>query len=188
MPGRGMKRPPGLVFQSAYIVNDLRAAMKHWHDTNGAGPFYFMENVTMGPDTFSYRGTPSTVNFGVALGNMGNIQLELIQPYDDLPSAYRDTYKSGAEGFHHFGIVAHDYDAAITHYAARGYAISQSGVSNGMRFAYFDARRDSQCMLEVVENVATFRAVIAGLAKATDGWDGHDPYRSFVDLFEGATL
>jgi hypothetical protein len=186
MSGFGMKRPPGLVFQSAYIVNDLRAAMKHWHETTGAGPFYFMENVTMGPDIFSYRGTPSTVNFGVALGNMGNIQLELIQAYDDLPSAYRDSYKRGEEGFHHFGIVAYDYEAAHAHYAAR-YAEAQSGVSNGMRFAYFDARGDSQCMLEIVDDVANIRDVVAGLKKATDGWDGRNPYRPLTDLVSSLT-
>jgi hypothetical protein len=182
-----MRSPPGKVFQSAYIVNDLKASMKQWYETNCAGPFYFMENITMGPDIYSYRGRPSTANFGVALGNMGQFQLELIQPYDDLPSAYRDVYKSGEEGFHHFGIVAHDYEAALAHYAARGYAVSQSGISNGMRFCYFDARHEFQCMLEVVEDAPTYRAVVAGLRKATDGWDGCDPYRPLTDIVSKLT-
>src|SRR5689334_7325468 len=85
-----MPRPLGNVFQSAYIVKDLRASMKHWYETNRAGPFFFMENITMGLEIYSYRGKPGTINIGVAPANMGQFQLELIQPYDDLPSAYRD--------------------------------------------------------------------------------------------------
>jgi hypothetical protein len=177
-----MQLPSGNVFQSAYVVKDLKASMKRWHETHGAGPFFYMENCTMGPDTFSYRGKPGTVNFGVAIGNMGQFQLELIEPYDDLPSAFRDTYKVGEEGFHHFGIVARDYDEAIAHYTGSGYAVSQSGFSNGMRFTYFDTRREFQCMTEIIEDVPTNRRVTACLREATDGWDGRDPYRSLMDI------
>jgi hypothetical protein len=93
-----MQLSPGNVFQSAYVVKDLKASMKQWHETNGAGPFFYMEDCCMGPDTFSYRGSPSSVNFGVAIGHMGQFQLELIEPYDDVPSAFRDTYNVGEQG------------------------------------------------------------------------------------------
>jgi Glyoxalase/Bleomycin resistance protein/Dioxygenase superfamily len=177
-----MQLSPGNVFQSAYVVKDLKASMRRWHEANGAGPFFYMENWCMGPDTFSYRGKPGSVNFGVALGQMGQFQLELIEPYDDLPSAFRDTYKVGEEGFHHFGIVARDYDMAVAHYTTRGFAVAQSGLSNGMRFTYFDTRREFQCMTEIIEDVPTNRQLLSCVREAADGWGGGDPFRPLLDV------
>jgi hypothetical protein len=177
-----MQLSPGDVFQSAYVVKDLKASMRRWYEAHGAGPFFYMENWCMGPDTFSYRGKPSSLNFGVAFGQMGQFQLELIEPYDDLPSAFRDTYKIGEEGFHHFGIVARDYDRAIAHYAKCGHAVAQSGSSNGMRFTYFDTRPEFQCMTEIIEDVPTNRTLLAYVRAAADGWDGRDPFRPLLSV------
>jgi hypothetical protein len=181
-----MKVPAGYFFQSAYIVTDIHAAMRRWHEGNGAGPFYFMENVTLGEDSYRHRGTPSVVNFSMAIGNLGPFQIELIQPLKDEPSAYRDIYKFGEEGFHHLGMNPADYDATIAHYHARGYEIAQDGVSFGMRFCYFDARRDYDCMIEVVERVPVSAKVNAYMAEATNGWDGSNPYRPLMDLINRA--
>src|SRR3546814_14727992 len=42
------------------------------------------------------------------------------------PSVYRDTVAPGATGLHHVAIIAGDFDAALGHYTAQGFAVGRS--------------------------------------------------------------
>jgi hypothetical protein len=172
-----MKVPTSTFFQSAYIVSDLHSAMRRWHETHGAGPCLFSEHVTLGPDCFTYRDTPGSVRFDLALCHFGQFQLELIAPCDDAPSAFRDVYRAGEEGFHHLATIAAAFDTSVAHYKTRGYDVVQSGNAMGVRFCYFDARRDFGCMIEVIDDVPLTRTMSLMMEAATKGWNGEDPYR-----------
>jgi hypothetical protein len=164
-----------LVFQNAFVVNDLKAGMKRWHEVNGAGPFHYTEMVFTAEE-FCYRGRSSPLSFSMAVGYLGNIQIELVQLHDDTPCAFHDVYKRGQEGMHHIGIIADDYDRTFTRYA-RQYDVAQSGTCMGMRFVHFDTRRDFGCMIEIIEShplVHTTRELTLTTAR---GWDGKEPYR-----------
>jgi len=164
-----------LVFQNAFVVSDLMAGMKRWHEIQGAGPFYYAEMVFTAEE-FSYRGKASPLNFGMALGYLGNIQIELVQLHDDTPCAFHDMYKRGQEGMHHIGIIAEDYDKTFARYDKR-YEVAQCGACMGMRFVHFDAREDFGCMVEIIEShplVLTTRELT--LTTSRD-WDGRDPFR-----------
>ena len=69
----------GKVYQNCYVVNDLDAAISHWVNVVGAGPFFVkrrLDNLVI-----DYRGTPSSLNIDFALGQAGPVHIELIQVF-----------------------------------------------------------------------------------------------------------
>ena len=66
----------GVIRQVAYVVEDMDQALKYWIDFLGAGPFYMFEHSQM--DDQKYRGGDSQVDVSLAVGNSGDVQIELI--------------------------------------------------------------------------------------------------------------
>ena len=110
-----MSRVFGPMRQIGVVVRDLDAALRHWTEALGVGPFFVLPNLS--PDGFRYRGEPSAPPLmSIALGNSGDMQVELIQQHDDHPSAYRDFLEAGREGVQHVSawLNPDDYDATRT--------------------------------------------------------------------------
>ncbi|MGE3917357.1 MAG: VOC family protein, partial [Hyphomicrobiaceae bacterium] len=83
----------GEIRQLGYVVRDIEAAMRHWIEVLGVGPWYYVERLPV--RNFLYRGQPSDVHASIALANSGGAQIELIQQRNDAPSMYRDFLASG---------------------------------------------------------------------------------------------
>ena len=125
------------VFQNAWVVPDLEAAIGRWVDQLGVGPFYVMVQDRLTEVT--YRGEPSELSMRVALAQAGPVQVELIEQTSDAPSAYRDSVPAGEMGFHHLCVWTHDIDADAEYFDSLGYPAATLGRS-GARFGYFDTR------------------------------------------------
>ena len=65
-----MSRIFGPVRQNGYIVRDIDAAMKHWVEVMGVGPWYYIDRVQT--DWFRHRGVDSAVEMSIALANSGD--------------------------------------------------------------------------------------------------------------------
>ena len=98
------------LFQHAYVVTDLDAAVRRWSELFGAGPFALRWHHVA--PQFAYRGTPDQADVSYAFGYLGDIQVQLIQQHDDTPSIYRDMYGPDEEGFHHVATLVHDFASA----------------------------------------------------------------------------
>ena len=82
------------VHQNSWVVDDLDAAIHKWIHELGVGPFFVSEYG----DQFSnltYRGQPGELRMRIGVSQAGPVQIELIQPTTDHPSAYRDMYPAG---------------------------------------------------------------------------------------------
>lgn len=165
-------------FQNAWVVADVEAAMRHWVETLGVGPFFVGDYTALLTDT-SYRGQPSPLSMKIAIAQAGSLQIELIEPLGDAPSAYRDMVPAGSEAFHHMAAWTHDWEADQQHYESRGFPLVSFGrlAHNGMRFGYFDTRPALGCMIELFEWHQAGVDGFAGIAEAAVGWDGSDPVR-----------
>jgi hypothetical protein len=65
-----------------YVVTDVEAAMKHWIEVRGAGPWFYAERLPL--TSFSYAGQRhNDIHVSIALANSGEMQLELIQQRSD---------------------------------------------------------------------------------------------------------
>ena len=169
----------GRIIQTAYVVRDVEAAMRHWTGLMGVGPWFYREKVPL--ETFTYGGEPSGLEMSIALGYDGDMQFELIQQRNDAPSVYRDFLEAFGEGQQHLGFRVDDLDAAVEKGMALGYAVTQEGfVANSGPFAYMGAGGHPGVMIELLPMPEVRRRnweIIKGWAR---GWDGSDPVRTEV--------
>ena len=174
-----MQHVNAVLTQNAYIVRDIEASMHQWINTMGVGPFFLLDHIQL--KDVIYRGAPIDLDISAAIAFSGSVQIELIQQFNDGPSAYRDVVPQGQEGFHHMCIYPDDYDKVLAEYEAAGMPLAMAGkvASSDARFCYMDARANLNCMMELVDvPEGGASALWAPLRQATDEWDGKtDPIR-----------
>ena len=130
-----MSRLFGDLRQIGIVVRDIDAAMRHWIDVCGVGPWFYAEKLPV--TAFSYRGDAhDDIHISVALANSGDVQLELIQQRCDAPSMYRDFLAASPEGMQPWCSWPEDYDAKLERALASGYSVGQNGDSARGRFVY----------------------------------------------------
>ena len=102
-----MSRLFGPMRQVGIVVRDIDKAMRHWVEVCGVGPWFYAERLPI--DEFRYRGRRYDIEMSVALANSGDVQLELIQQRNDVPSLYRDFLGAGHEGMQHWSSWPENY-------------------------------------------------------------------------------
>lgn len=162
------------VVQAGFVVNDLDSAVERWF-RRGAGPFRAFRDIDI---SLFYHQQQSSVRLNLALGQCDGVQIELIQPLGDGPSLFAECYPSGypEEAFHHFGMIADDYDRFVEQHASEGRSLVMNGEFSGYRFGFVDTREMLGFMLEAFEKTPSlleFFGEIDGLARQ---WDGANAY------------
>ncbi len=159
--------------QNAYFVNDLDAAIERWHALWNIGPFIVRRHIAL-PDV-RYRGQPSTLDISAAYVQAGDIMVELVTQHDATPSAFREMFAPGEEGFHHVAVVPDDYDGLLAHCAALGFdVVTELRTASGRGAAYIDTRRQLGHMLEVYWPSEGLTKLYRDVAAAAANWDGRD--------------
>ena len=126
------------LFQLAYLVNDLDAAIEKWSGLFGAGPFVVTEHHRT--NTFMYRGTDQEADVSYAFGYLDDMMIQFIVQHDETPSIYRDMYAAGEEGYHHVAYLVHDFEAAYAHLQDLGFEPACRLHADEVDAAYFDTR------------------------------------------------
>ena len=168
----------GEVMQLSFMSRDFDAALRFWTEVVGAGPFFLTERVVA--EELLYRGEPSPIDFRVAIGYWGSLQIELIDQRNDAPSIYREWRDTGREGLHHVCILVDDLDHARAACAAADAPVLQEGRLPGGfgRFLYAEPPGGPDVLLEIMEPSAAMRGAFAHMQDAARQWDGRDPVRS----------
>jgi hypothetical protein len=175
----GFGQPDDGVIQMAYVVADLRAAMEQWSRSLKVGPWFVLEHFS-GLDPV-YRGEPSRAEIALAMSFAGHMNIELIQPMNDAPSVYREVIERRGYGFHHWGVATWDFDAAVARYERAGHTLAcQFAVPSGGRVGYMDTTAVLPGYTELIELGGAFEEVFGRFYRASLGWDGKDPVRSFI--------
>jgi hypothetical protein len=159
--------------QNAYFVNDLDAAIVRWHRLWNIGPFIVRRHIAL-PDV-RYRGRPSTLDISAAYVQAGDIMVELVTQHDATPSAFREMFAPGEEGFHHVAVVPDDYDGLLAHYAELGFdVVTELRTASGRGAAYIDTRSQLGHMLEVYWPSEGLTKLYRDVAAAAANWDGRN--------------
>lgn len=167
--------------QNGMIVEDLDAAVDHWVRNVGAGPFFVLRHVPL--DHFTYRGRPSEPDISIALGNFGDLQIELIEQHNDAPSPYLHFRQHKGVGLHHISGWTQRYDETLTELRDRGFTPDcEGGITGAARFAYFRADAVDGSVVEVSDLGADneFGAIHAMVRQAAVDWDGSEPVRNLM--------
>lgn len=162
--------------QLAWVVPELEGAIADWVRTAGAGPFFVFEELHF--DEGLYRGAPADVQpCRAAIGQHGDMQIELIQPLADEPGIWTDVVPFGRRGFHHTGLYCTDYEGERAAALAGG-EMAFEGLMMGARTCYIDTTPTLGFMTELITANPVAEMVFGQIRQASEGWDGRDPIRS----------
>lgn len=172
-----MSRNFGPIRQNGYVVRDIHAAIDHWVNVHGVGPWFLIEKVQT--DWFRYRGEDSPVDMTIALANSGGLQIELIQQNNDAPSLYRDFLEAGHEGLQHVAYWSTNYQDLYDHSIAQGLKVGHEGQIGGEqgRFCYFETAAHPGSLIEISDISGSKGKTFAHIRRVAQDWDGSDPIR-----------
>jgi hypothetical protein len=165
--------------QLGCVVPDLQVAISEWA-SKGVGPFLTMRKVTLGG--YRYEGRSSKPKLDVAFSQQGDLQIELIQPVNDEPSAYRDFLAAGGNGAHHHGWFCNDYSAEIDAAERAGRAELQRGNWGAAHFIYYHPLGHDEMIGELIEMSDLSRNLFALIRREAEQWDGRRPSRSLLGV------
>lgn len=138
--------------QVAFVVPDIEAAVAAYAELLGMDPAeIYVPPLREGRE---YRGKPlpPEVNLRVAMIELDNITLELIEPIGG-PSVWKDVLdeQGGGPAFHHLAFQVGDGAAAVEQLSDRGFDSVHSQIrANGGHMAYVDARQELGTLIEVL--------------------------------------
>jgi Glyoxalase/Bleomycin resistance protein/Dioxygenase superfamily len=172
-----MSKVFGAVAQNGYVVHDIHAAMDHWINVIGVGPWYYIDRVKT--DCFRHRGEDSAVEMSIAIANSGDLQIELIQQRNDAPSLYKEFLDSAREGLQHLAYWTKDYQALYDRALSLGYKVGHEGQIGGERgrFAYFDTQSHPGTVVEISDISGAKGQFFERVRQAAVDWDGSRPIR-----------
>src|SRR3546814_20458881 len=83
------------------VFEDIELAARRWIELTGAGPFFLLRHVPM--LNVMHRGVPRGFDHSCAIGQWGDLQIELMhQPFDS-PSHLQDLSPDGEPSMSHIG-------------------------------------------------------------------------------------
>ena len=160
------------VVQNCYVVADLDKACARMHEMFGIGPFVGGAESVLADHV--YRGAPSSpIRFRGVFAQSGELNIELVEVLSDGPSAFRDMFAPGAEGFHHTAVFCDSYQQTRDAWRAAGFEVASEFTSQvAGRVCYVDTRVPLGHMLELYPPSAELREVYAQVKEMSRRWDG----------------
>lgn len=164
----------GVIFQNAYLVENLEAAATHWAQNCGVGPFAAYKNQQY--KSVIYRGQETSVDVSLAFAYCGDFQIELIQVHDiETPSVFTDALKTQGFGLHHIGILCETFDETIAAFTEKAMPVLQRGVDvNDVETVFMDSAAHPGAMVELLRATPALSESLDFLKLVSADWDGND--------------
>ncbi len=140
-----------IVCQVGVIVEDIAKTSRAWAELLGVE--VPPARLTDGKEVAHtrYRGESTDARARLAFFDLGQVQLELIEPVDG-PSTWREFLDQHGQGIHHIAFRVRGMDGVIARLEARGVPLVQRGDYTGGCYAYLDGVPPLGAVLELLEN------------------------------------
>jgi hypothetical protein len=126
------------VWDAAVLVKDIEKTKKRM-EASGIGQFIH-PLPPAGAEGLFFQGRPLASNMRAFLMQVGNLQLEFIQP-DDKPNPWSAFLQQKGEGIHHIGVQVQDVDQEVKRLTALGAEVPFYGKIKGkLGAAYVDLK------------------------------------------------
>jgi catechol 2,3-dioxygenase-like lactoylglutathione lyase family enzyme len=163
--------------QVAYVTRDLKKSIAFFTEKLGVGPWFVASHYQL--KTCFYMGKPTKFDFSVGLANSGEIQFELIEQHDTVPSIYQDFLRVVPNGLHvqHLSTWSDDFPKSRAEAISRGFSEVQTGTSPSGIFTYLIHPDEPDFYLEMTDMNPVKERIFGAVYQAAVGWDGKDPIR-----------
>jgi catechol 2,3-dioxygenase-like lactoylglutathione lyase family enzyme len=98
-----------------------------------------------------YRGKPSYARAKLAFFNMGQVQIELIEPVGE-PSTWKEALDANGYSVHHIAFQVKDTPAVVDYLAGHDIPMVQQAHYPGGMYTYLDSQEKLGVILELLEN------------------------------------
>lgn len=144
------------VAQIAIVVHDIEEACKRWAQILGQPVPNVIITQPGNEVNMTYRGQPSNAQAKLAFFNLGQVQLELIEPVGE-PSTWKEALDKNGESVHHIAFWTEDMQASAEFLKQHGIPLVQRGDMGEGQYAYFDAQQQLGVQIELLERVRKAR-------------------------------
>ena len=137
--------PDGLqlkrLVQIGIVVADRDQTTRLLTSLFGIGPFRLVEWPDRAESKYYYRGAEEHIRIRQAFVQLGDVEVELIQPLEGR-SGYSDFLDQTGGGIHHVLFEVNDLDPVVEELAKSGVTVLQAGtgIRPGTRWALLDTR------------------------------------------------
>ena len=101
-----------------------------------------------------YRGEPTDARAKLAFFQMGQVTLELIEPFGG-PSTWQEFLDERGEGVHHIAFSVEDTDQVVAFLEQNDIAVVQQGDYDGGRYTYVDSVSGLGVIVELLESFSS---------------------------------
>lgn len=144
------------VAQIAIVVHDIEQACERWSQILGQAVPNVIITQPGNEVNMTYRGQPSNAQAKLAFFNLGQVQLELIEPIGE-PSTWKEALDKNGESVHHIAFWTEDMQASAQFLKEHGIPLIQRGDMGEGQYAYFDAQQQLGVQIELLERVRKTR-------------------------------
>lgn len=144
--------------QIAIVVKDIVESSKRYAEVIGL-PVPEIITTNPGLDVHqTYNGVPSNAQAKLAFLQLGQVQLELIEPLGG-ESTWQEILDRKGEGFHHIAFWVEGMQKSVDFLRSKGIPMVQRGDMGEGQYAYFNAEDSLGITLELLEHVRAGRAI-----------------------------
>jgi catechol 2,3-dioxygenase-like lactoylglutathione lyase family enzyme len=145
------------VAQIAIVVKDIEAASRRYSEIFGL-PVPNVIVTAPGDEVHqTYRGKPSNAQAKLAFFNLGQVQLELIEPMGG-ESIWQEVLDRKGEGPHHIAFWVEGMQKSVDFLKSHHAPMVQRGDMGEGQYAYFDSEDSLGIALELLERKRDSRA------------------------------
>jgi methylmalonyl-CoA/ethylmalonyl-CoA epimerase len=139
------------VTQIGLVVRNIEDAVQAWSAVLGvpAPDIIVTDPVERAQTEYQHQPTPARAK--LAFFNLGQVELELIEPIGE-PSTWNDQLEAHGPSLHHIAFEIKGMSDCLTALAAHGMPLLQRGEYEGGRYAYVDGSERLGAVVELLEN------------------------------------
>lgn len=128
--------------QIGIVVPDLDKTTRMLDSLFGIGPFRSVVWPNRPESKYEHRGVEEHILISQAFVQLGQVEIELIQPLEGERNAYKQFLDRTGGGIHHILFEVKDIDPALQALAESGVTVLQSGtgIRPGTRWALLDTQ------------------------------------------------
>ena len=137
--------------QIGIVVKDLERTTSLLSSLFGIGPFQFIEWPNRPDSKYWYRGQEERIRIRQAFVQVGNLELEFIQPLEGDRNAYRQFLEQEGGGIHHVLFEVDDMESIVSALAPHGILPLQAGtgIRPGTRWVLLDSQEAAGFLIEL---------------------------------------